>query len=100
MSLYLIILLVMLLPFVMKLTCLGDGTEKPLSTVGSNMDSVVAKLGSEAIAVGHDNEIIPLSPEGDAIWNSGIKFDQIPSLIEYDEPYILALTDTSVEVRI
>ena len=63
------------------------------------MDSIVAKLGNEAIAVGHDNEVIPLSYEGDAIWSSGVKFSQTPTVIEYDEPYIVALTDSSVEVR-
>ena len=43
--------------------CLEDGQPRPLFNTGNNMGPIVNKLGSDAIALGYDNDLIPQSYE-------------------------------------
>ena len=63
------------------------------------MGPIVSKLGTDAIALGYDNDLIPQTYEGKPLFRTPLKFTEAPLALEYDEPYIIAINHSSLEIR-
>ncbi|XP_070577538.1 vam6/Vps39-like protein [Ptychodera flava] len=81
--------------FLIKLT----GTLKELFPTGKQLEPTVTRLGEERLALGRDEMSIFIDSEGQPTQKYALTWNDIPIVIEYDAPYMIAVLPKYVEIR-
>ncbi|XP_042910118.1 vam6/Vps39-like protein isoform X1 [Parasteatoda tepidariorum] len=77
-----------------------SGETKDLFPTGGNqLEPLVSLLPDEKLAVGSDEQTILIDSDGNPTMKYSIKWSEVPLALVYDEPYLIAVLPSAVEVR-
>ncbi|XP_077997895.1 vam6/Vps39-like protein [Glandiceps talaboti] len=81
--------------FLIKMT----GTLKELFPTGKQLEPTVTRLAEDKLALGRDEMSIFIDSEGQPTQKYALTWNDIPIVIEYDAPYMIAVLPKYVEIR-
>ncbi|XP_065215173.1 vam6/Vps39-like protein [Planococcus citri] len=73
--------------------------QQELFSTGRNMEPNVIKLNDSTFALIKDSQSVFVETDGNLLVKNAVKWTEMPLAVAYDEPYIVALLNDSVEVR-
>lgn len=81
------------------LVSLTEGTSQELFSTGKQLEPSMLKLTNSKVALAKDESAIFIDIYGTALHKSVVTWNSVPLQMIYDHPYILALTNSGLEVR-
>ncbi|KAJ8045113.1 Vam6/Vps39-like protein [Holothuria leucospilota] len=77
------------------------GELKELFTTGntSQIEPTITKLSEDLMALGRDNMSIIVDSEGEPAKKYALRWSDVPTVLEHDQPYIIALMPKYIEIR-
>ncbi|XP_006825770.1 vam6/Vps39-like protein [Saccoglossus kowalevskii] len=76
-----------------------DGGLKELFPTGKQLEPTVTRLAEDKLALGRDEMSIFIDSEGAPTQKYALTWNDIPIIIEYDAPYMIAVLPRYVEIR-
>uniref|UniRef100_H3ABJ6 VPS39 subunit of HOPS complex n=1 Tax=Latimeria chalumnae TaxID=7897 RepID=H3ABJ6_LATCH len=77
----------------------GKGSIKELFPTGKQLEPLVTPLADRKVAVGQDDLTVVLNEEGVCTQKCALNWTDIPSAMEHQPPYIIAVLPRYVEIR-
>lgn len=77
----------------------NSGMLKDLFPCGSNMEPMVTRLQDDRLALGRDQMTIFIDSEGMPTQKYALTWNDIPSIMSYQQPYIISVLPKYVEIR-
>lgn len=76
-----------------------NGKKQDLFPTGKHQEPLITKLSETTFALGKDMQSIFMNTEGNPIQKYAVKWSEVPVVVTYSEPYLLALLPDALEVR-
>ncbi|PIK36830.1 putative vam6/Vps39-like protein isoform X1 [Apostichopus japonicus] len=77
------------------------GELKELFTTGntSQVEPTITKLSEDLMALGRDNMSIIIDSEGEPAKKYALRWSDVPTVLEHDQPYVIAVMPKYIEIR-
>ncbi|KAK7863279.1 hypothetical protein R5R35_005325 [Gryllus longicercus] len=82
-----------------SLVHLSPAKKQDLFPTGKHQEPLITKLSDSTYALGKDMQSIFMNTDGNPIQKYAVKWSEVPVVVAYDEPYLIALLSETVEIR-